>query len=115
MWLTCPTCGYAWESSAKTRSRCGLCGKAVSVPRSYVETGWSGYEGEHEGSRMPLGVIAVVLIAAGCWMLHHAKAADPAEQPEGYKAWHWVLSGLGCLGSGGLLGAYALGMIGGEG
>jgi hypothetical protein len=64
---------------------------------------------------MPLDVIAVVLLAAGIWMLHHAKAADPAEQPEGYKAWHWVLGGLGCLGSGGLLGAYAIGMIGGEG
>lgn len=47
-------------------------------------------------------------------MIHHAKTADPAHQPEGYKAWHWVLAGLGCLGSGGLLGAYALGMIGGE-
>ena len=38
----------------------------------------------------------------------------PLDEPEGYKAWHWVLGGLGCLGSGGLLGAYALGMIGGE-
>jgi len=114
MWLTCPTCGYAWESSAKTRSRCGLCGKAVSVPRSYVETRWSGYEGEPDGSRMHVGVIAVVLITAGLWMLHHAKTTDPDDEPDGYKAWHWVLAGLGCVGSGGLLGAYAIGMIGGE-
>jgi hypothetical protein len=114
MWLTCPTCSHGWESSAKTRSQCGLCGKAVSVPRSYVEAGWSGYEGEHEGSRMPLGVIAVVLIAAGLWMLHHAKTTDPSQESDSYRAWHWVLGGLGCLGSGGLLGAYALGMIGSE-
>jgi hypothetical protein len=63
---------------------------------------------------MPLGVIAVLLIAAGLLMFHHAKAADPPQQPQGYKAWHWVLAGLGCVGSGGLLGAYALGMIGSE-
>jgi hypothetical protein len=63
---------------------------------------------------MSLGVIAVALIAAGCWMLHHAKAADPDQEPEAYKAWHWVLAGLGCLGSGGLLGAYVLGVIGSD-
>ncbi len=114
MWLTCPTCGYAWESSAKSRSRCSSCGKAVSVPRSHVETEWSGFDGEHDGSRMPAGVFAVLLIAAGFLILRHAKTADPAEQPEGYKAWHWFLGGLFCLGSGGLLGAYAIGMIGGE-
>jgi hypothetical protein len=45
-------------------------------------------------------------------MLHHAKTADPDSEPEGYKAWHWVLGGLGSLGFGGLLGAYALGIIG---
>ena len=113
MWLTCPTCGYAWESRAKSRSRCGSCGKAVSIPRSYPET-WSDHEGEPNGSRMQVGVIAVVLIAAGCLMLHHAKIADPAQELEGYKTWHWVLGGLGCLGSGGLLGAYVLGIIGAE-
>jgi hypothetical protein len=114
MWLTCPTCSYAWESRAKTRTRCGLCGKAVSVPRSYVEAGSPEYAGEPDGSRMPAGVVVALLIAAGFWMLHHAKTTDPEYEPEGYKAWHWVLAGLGCLGSGGLLGAYAIGMIGGE-
>jgi hypothetical protein len=63
---------------------------------------------------MHVGVIAVVLITAGLWMLHHAKTTDPDDEPDGYKAWHWVLAGLGCVGSGGLLGAYAIGMIGGE-
>jgi len=114
MWLTCPTCGYAWESRAKTRSRCGSCRKTVSVPSSYVDARWSGHEGEPDDSRMPVGVLAVVLIAAGLWILHHPKTTDPADEPEGYRAWHWVLAGLGFLGSGGLLGAYAVGMIGGE-
>ncbi len=112
--MTCPTCGYAWESRAKTRSRCGACHKTVSVPSSYVDATWSGYESEPDGSRMPVGVVAVVVIAAGIWMLHHAKTTDPADEPEGYEAWHWVLGGLGCLVSGGLLGAYAIGVIGGE-
>jgi hypothetical protein len=86
----------------------------VSVPRSYVETGWSGYEGEPDGSRVQLGAVAVVLIAAGLWMLYHAKTTDPADEPASYRAWHWVVAGLGFVGSGGLLGAYALGVIGGE-
>ena len=114
MWLTCPTCSHGWGSSAKTRSRCGSCGKAVSVPRSYVETGFSQYGDEPDGSRMQVGAVAVVLIAVGFWMLYRAKTTDPAQEPGSYRAWHWVLGGLGFIGSGGLLGAYALGVIGGE-
>jgi hypothetical protein len=63
---------------------------------------------------MQIGAIAVVLIAAGLWMLYRAKTTDPAQEPGSYRAWHWVLGGLGFIGSGGLLGAYALGVIGGE-
>jgi hypothetical protein len=42
---------------------------------------------------MPAGVVVALLIAAGFWMLHHAKTTDPEYEPEGYKAWHWVLAG----------------------
>ncbi len=114
MTLTCPTCGYAWESVAQSRSRCGSCGRAVSVPRYGVEERQATYEGEPGGSpRAAAGVAAIVLIGAGYLMIRHAKRADPALQPDGYKAWHWWLGGLVCLGSGCLLGAYAIGMIGG--
>jgi hypothetical protein len=47
-------------------------------------------------------------------MLRHAKTADPERQPADYKAWHWVAGGIVCLGSGALLGAHVLGMIGSE-
>jgi hypothetical protein len=114
MRLTCPTCGYAWESTAQSRSRCGVCRRVVSVPRYGVEERQATYEGEPGGSpRAPAGVAAILLIGSGYLMIRHAKRADPSLQPEGYKAWHWWLGGLACLGTGGLLGLYALGMIGG--
>ena len=114
MWLTCPTCGHGWESRAKKRSRCGSCRKTVSVPAPMWMQRGRGMRVSLAAPAFPVGVVAVVLIAAGIWMLYHAKTTDPADEPEGYEAWHWVLGGLGCLGSGGLLGAYAIGVIGGE-
>jgi hypothetical protein len=114
MRLTCPTCNYSWESAAQSRSRCGSCGRAVSVPRYQVEASWSENETEPGGSPgVPAGIAAVVLIAIGAGMIRHARRADPLLQPEGYKAWHWWLGGLTCIGSGCLLGAYAIGIIGG--
>jgi hypothetical protein len=65
-------------------------------------------------SGFPVGLVGVALIVAGAWMLYHAKTADAERQPAGYKAWHWVAGGAVCLGCGALLGAYAIGLIGGE-
>ena len=93
MRLTCPTCGYAWDSTAQSRSRCGACGRAVSVPRYGVEDRRASYQGEPGSGRVPAGVAAIILMGAGYLMIRHAKEADPALQPEGYKAWHWWLAG----------------------
>jgi hypothetical protein len=112
MRLTCPGCGHGWESNAQTRSRCGSCGKAVSVPSSARQVG--GENGQVVPTATSPGLIAVVLIGAGALMLYHAREADPERQAPGFKAWHWVLGGSVCLASGVVVGAWAIGLIGGE-
>ncbi len=112
--LTCGGCGHSWESSAKSRSRCGSCGKAVSVP-SYggaVESRGRADIGESSTGGGTIA-LAVVFIIAGAFMLHHARTTDPARQPPGYRAWHWVAGGILCIGTGLVFGAYAVGFLGG--
>jgi hypothetical protein len=100
-YVSCPNCGHTWESRAASgRTRCGSCGKAVSVPAAAGR--WEPDEpattGESPASG--LGLFAVVLCIAGALMLNHARTADPAQQPPEYRSWKWVAGGIVCLGSG---------------
>ena len=102
MLLTCGNCGHSWESSAKSRSRCGNCGKAVSVPSDGAAVASRGRAdigpGSTGGGTMALAVVFVIF---GAFLLHHAKTADPTRQPPGYRAWHWVAGGIFSIGAGG--------------
>lgn len=105
--VTCPVCAHSWDSVAKSRTRCGSCGKVVSVSGASTPDRYDP-EPSEDSPTIGLGFIAVGFCCAGVWMLQHARTADPQRQAPGYKAWHWTAGGVGCVGIGLLLGYLAV-------
>jgi hypothetical protein len=68
--ITCPRCGYRFETAARTNTRCRRCKSVVRVPaaaRSTNDSGGAGSKGEHTFGVVLLGCghPAVVVIHPG--------------------------------------------------
>jgi hypothetical protein len=105
--IVCPYCGHGWQSAAKTRTRCGGCGKAVTVPRELAVAPVEEVQPADFGLGYGLGAAALCLIA-GVWMIHRARTRDPRAMPDANAPWRWVAGGVVCIGASMLLGYVAV-------